>query len=561
MTTYKCKVEYRDYQNWTYVPENKDLESPNAYKLFHDDEFEYNNKELKITHSPTRKNLNIPGILILENNRTYGRTLNRKRLYYKCRPHDTKLPHFLVPFDMPMGFNKNFKNKYVTFFFDKWNDKHPCGTLSQNLGDVYHFPSYCEYILYCKQLHESITASIAQTKAFLRETSTQEYQLKILNNPKLYGVFENREQDYIFSIDPEGCVDRDDALSIVSTPYDTYNIHKISVYIANVWVWLDVLDLWHLVGSRASTVYFPIMKRPMLPTSVGEQLCSLDQAHRRFGFVMDFIIKENEDKELSIIETPTLKQCVLKVSQNYDYEEPSLLQDEKYIVLQRLTKQFDHTVNDSHDVVAYWMMQMNNCAAKLMKAQEIGIFRTVRSKCPDAQVPSNAPTFLKILEQQLSGSYQVYCKDDNLCHEVLGFSEYIHFTSPIRRMVDLLNQIRWVEICVKPVNLNEKVSTFYTNQVNNIDVLNAKMKKIRRLQSDCDILYKVTNNPEFMDRNYEATVVSSDTHKCMIYIEPLQWLAQIKTATEYVKYDKISCKIYVFEKEEQMKKKVKVQIL
>ena len=74
-------------------------------------------------------------------------------------------------------------------------------------------------------------------------------------------------------------------------------------------------------------------------------------------------------------------------------------------------------------------------------------------------------------------------------------------------------------------------------------------------------MYKVTNNPEYMNCEYEATVVSSDDEKCMIYIEPLQWLAHVKSTSKYPKYDKLRCQIYVFEKEEQMKKKVKVQIL
>lgn len=574
--TYKCTVPYRDYQNCEFSNEKgESLESntlgnPLEYKLFDGDTFVWDehSQEINIVRSPTRMNSNIPGILLLENNRTFGRTANKKRLYYKCRPHDTKLPHFLIPYDMPMGFNKNFKNKYVTFTFDYWNDKHPYGLLSQNLGEVYDFPSYCEYILYCKQLHEPITNSINHTKEALKKKSIREYQTDILNAPHTYGHFSNREKQTVFSIDPEGCVDRDDALSIETLSHNEREIqYKVSVYIANVWVWLNVLDLWDTIGQRVSTMYFPIMKRPMLPTAVGEQLCSLDQDHRRFGFVMDFVIcKELSSGEIRM-ETkpmPSLHQCFLKVSRNFDYEEPALRNYSPYKDLLELTKGLDATIQDSHDVVAYWMMQMNYYAAKRMKQKHIGIFRCVSSKCPNAQVPRDAPPFLKILEQQLSGSYATYHAKGEYAHEVLGFSEYIHFTSPIRRMVDLLNQINWVKTALKPKEWNVRITEFFDTQINQLDVLNQKMKKIRRMQADCDILYKITHQPEHLTTVYEAVVVSSDASsgKTSLYIEPLQWLTQTHTGDQsYAKYDTVKCQLFVFEKEEQMKKKIRVQLL
>ena len=57
---------------------------PLAYDLFNDDIIEFN-KELiglvKIIESTTRVAI-IPGVLILENNNTFGRTENKKRLLF-----------------------------------------------------------------------------------------------------------------------------------------------------------------------------------------------------------------------------------------------------------------------------------------------------------------------------------------------------------------------------------------------------------------------------------------------------------------------------------------------
>lgn len=573
MIKHTCQIEDREYNTWSYSPGNCEIQNPMEYKLFNGDEISVDGPNVTgIIYSPVRNNRDIPGILLLENNRTFGRTPNKKRLYYKCKPYDTKLPHFLVPFDIPIGFNKNYKNKYVTFSFSKWDDKHPIGVLSQTLGDVYDFKSYCEYILYCKQLHSSIITSISKTKQCLIQKPIEEYKEMILNNPDMYGEFMKRKNEYIFSIDPEGCRDRDDALSITYDPIISTTgcrEYKVSVYIANVWVWLELFELWEFSGNRVSTIYLPHMKRPMLPFAISEKICSLDaDGNDRFGFVMDFVVFENPAKnDIRIIGMPTLNQCCIKVAVNYNYEEEYKLRDDRnYQLLKTTTEKLDGggTVKDSHDVVAFWMTQMNYYCAKLMKQNKIGIFRTAHQQPITNPIPSGMPKFMRILEQHISGSYKVYSDTTDLTHETLGLSEYVHFTSPIRRLVDLLNQIKWVMEIIAPPLLSDQVTEFYETQIGEIDELNSKMKKIRRIQSDCDILFKATG---FMDENmiHDGIVVSIDQvrNKYTVYIEELKWMSEVSVGVDnnYKKFDKVKCTLYVFENEEQMKRKIRIQII
>lgn len=588
---YTCHIRTRDYKEWHYVSHDTPstviehsfpdliIETPVAYKLFQDDVFEHDSETNKSTlvFSNVRTQKNIPGILLLENNRTYGRTENKKRLYYKCKPNDSKLPYFLVPYDMPMGFQKNFKNKYVTFSFHHWNDKHPCGILSQNIGDTYDLPSFNEYQLYCKNLHKSITTSIAKSKELLKIHSMDSYRKTILSSPDQYGTILNYEKRKdIFTVDPRGCLDRDDAISIITRDKGDITEHIVSVYIANVWVWLEAMDLWGEIGSRVSTIYFPEMKRPMLPTVIGEQLCSLDQEHSRFAFVMEFSVVEHPKKGIYIQYLdglkPALSQCTIKVAHNFDYEERNLLKYKPYLDLQTLTRKMDKNVVDSHHVIAYWMTQMNFYVAKHMKYEKMGIFRAVKSKVEtttitqstEIPVAETLPGFIRLWEQQLSGKYVCIARDgttekfDELKHEVLGMDQYVHFTSPIRRMVDLLNQILWVRYHLKPTSLRENVVQFYDTQVDNIDELNRQMKTIRRIQGDAHILHKVTNEPNILEKTYEAIVLTQED-KPALYIEKLEWMTHAYLSQSYRKYDRIQCKLYVFEKEEQMRKKIRIQ--
>jgi len=132
-------------------------------------------------------------------------------------------------------------------------------------------------------------------------------------------------------------------------------------------------------------------------------------------------------------------------------------------------------------------------------------------------------------------------------------------------MVDLLNQMKWVITIISPPLLSDAVVDFYETQAKYIDVLNAKMKKIRKIQSDCEILFKATFLENFTETVYDGIVVgeSESGNKCTVYIDELKWMTEVNTSSEreHKKYDRIKCKLYVFENEEQMKKKIRAHII
>ena len=66
-----------------------------------------------LIHSTTRMSPNIPGVLILENNQRYGQCgkNSRGKYLYKCIPDDRRIPEFLVPYKLKIGFSKHPHNK------------------------------------------------------------------------------------------------------------------------------------------------------------------------------------------------------------------------------------------------------------------------------------------------------------------------------------------------------------------------------------------------------------------------------------------------------------------
>ena len=79
----------------------------------------------------------------------------------------------------------------------------------------------------------------------------------------------------IFTIDSNNCQDYDDALGLEN--------NVLSVYISNVPLWIEHLNLWNSLSMRVSTIYLPDKKRPMLPTILSDCLCSLQENQERIG--------------------------------------------------------------------------------------------------------------------------------------------------------------------------------------------------------------------------------------------------------------------------------------
>ena len=259
----RISVEDRLYRNYQ-VSNAKNSEpvdfdyDPVKGKLFNQDIFKINlYGNIEIVHSSLRSMPSIPAILVVEGNRIYGKSNNNRPLY-RCIPDDRRMPEFLVPYTIKMKFNKKIYNKYVVFKFNNWNKKHPEGRLVNVLGDVSVLDNFYEYQLYCKSLYASIQDFTKKTMRELKTKSEAHFIDKIITD---YNVVDRRTFD-IISIDPAGSKDFDDAFGLVDIDGDTI---LLSIYISNVSLWMDALDLWDSFSQRISTIYLPDRKDPCYP--------------------------------------------------------------------------------------------------------------------------------------------------------------------------------------------------------------------------------------------------------------------------------------------------------
>ena len=529
--------------------------NPFVNKMFNQDIFTYIDGKVDILHSSARCMKVIPGVLALENSQTYGRV--KDKFLYKCIPDDKRLPIFLVPYKIKLGFNKNIKNKYVVFEFRNWNDKHPLGSLTQTLGDVDSLEYFYEYQLYCKSLYASIQNINKKTMRKLKEKTEVQYIDMIIKNRDLKDYRETRN---IFSIDPEKSKDFDDAFDIEEL---SDGKKRISVYISNVSFWMDAMDLWDSFSNRISTIYLPDRKRPMLPTVLSDALCSLTEGDTRFALELQLIVEDYEVVDYKFYNS------VIKLKKNlrYDTKEQENFPDYKElfktISIMNKRKKYTDSIDSSHDVVAYLMILMNYLSAKELIKLKCGVFRSAKfnqSFVPPEELPKGVKKFLKNWNSQ-GGKYSKDVGD----HDMLELDAYVHITSPIRRLVDLLNMIILQDKLGWKMSVKSK--EFYERWTNDssIEYINTTMRSIRRVQNDCSLLKICMDDPQVQETVYDGYIFDKLVRNDALY-QYMVYLPEINMTNRFTsRYDKENLtrqkfKIYVFTDQHSLKRKIRVEV-
>jgi hypothetical protein len=574
-------IHDRNYSKWSFKDfETKqilDIESnpglsdinPVEHKLFNHDVFILDNSNIniniKIQESLIKSVPYLAGILVIENNKTYGRTPNKKRLLYRCIPDDQSIPAFLIPYDIKIGFSKVPKNKYIIFKYDNWNDKHPNGVIVETIGDLDNLEAFYDYKLYCKYLHISIAEFTNKTRFAIGNKPIKNYIDEILENTN-YNI-EDRREKHVFTIDSAKTVDFDDALGIEKMD----NGWKISIYISNVFIWIETLGLWDYFSKRVATIYLPDRNRLMLPNILSDNLCSLQEYQPRFTLAMDVIV-DNQGN----IKHISYNNVLIQVNKNYSYEDSDMLEYNMYYNnLINVTKIIDSTVDNAHDLVAYWMTFMNTNVGMKLSEQKTGIFKTVQMN----------DTFLRkdVDETTLSvDSYRVISNWKNISGKYILFNDiansdknttsenklpdyYAHVTSPIRRIVDLLNHIVLLYNSNIVNVISDDAKTFLKTWFSQIEYINLSMRSIRKIQLECQLLNRYFNSTDIMNIEHEGIVFDKEgcdgKYIYMVYLEKIKLLSKIKTNINIENYSKQTFKIYLFEDEDKIRKKIRLQII
>ena len=535
---------------------------PIKHKLFDQDEIEFSEdgSEVNLIHSPVRQHSCISGVLILATKKTFGRV--GKKMLYQCQPDDKHLPIFLVPYQEKARFTKNPVNLFVTFEFVAWEDKHPQGRLTNSIGSVDNLTSFYEYQLYCKSLNASIQNFTRDAAKALKKKTENQYIDAILEKyPSIQNKLENVNVP-IFAIDPKHSRDYDDAFSIEMISNTEY---KICIYISNVTLWMEMLNLWDSFSNRVSTIYLPDKRRPMLPTCLSECLCSLVEGQVRFAFTCELHIKDD------VILNKTYYNSAIIVRKNFCYDDVEL---DGFLPYQQLfaacigLKNKYRSINyicGSHDIVNYLMILMNNFSGNEMIHKKNGIYRSFTvssSQIIPETLSEDAKTFLQYWNSN-GGQYVIY--SDDIHHDIMKLHNYIHITSPIRRLVDLLNMIQLQEN-MGLVSFSASAHSFMKKWIEKLEYINNTTRSIRRVQSDCSLMEVCTKNTELYQKSHKGVVFdkikrNDGYFQYGVYLYGIKLATRIKILKNIENYSEHHFEIYMFQKESSFKKKIKLRYL
>ncbi len=423
----------------------------------------------------------IYGVLEVNNKTSYG-LRNEKRFY----PHDKSLPTFYVPTKKPFS----TINIYCGIRFDKFlNDKY-YGIVEKYIGDIGDLDTELEYL---KAI--AINGWKGNSKFKLDEYF-------IDNTP------ERKDLTYLetYSIDPEGCVDIDDALSIEKISETEYNLY---IHIADVSSFISPnTDLDKEINKRKESVYLNKFQVNMIPDKLSIEKMSLKEGRINRAFTLEIKLDENYE----IKSYKFYKSNIQLKNYSYEYFQKIYKKQKSLELLYNIgkslyEKKFGEWPDfDSHHMVEIYMIMANVIAGKEIKDIDGAIFR---KQDKNYEKISN-----NLLIDFTPALYTI--QNQSLYHNSLDEEVYTHFTSPMRRYIDIIvHRILSNKHCSTIFDINTEKAELFTNDLNNV---HKGLKKIS-LTSQLYINIFNTNFKECDD--YSGIIVGFNENKIKVYIKTM----------------------------------------
>jgi exoribonuclease R len=347
----------------------------------------------------------------------YGFT-SRKTPLYLFTPYDPRYPQMIV------GTNEKDKtrNRIGLVKFETWSESSmfPRASLQTVLG---------------------VSGDLeVEKKAIIHQACPWKYP-KIPFEPTMVDPKNKRVvlTGYTFHIDPAGCRDVDDVITI-ETLDD--RLWKIVITISDVASFIEDGSAVDIMASLISqTVYDSsgCVLHAMLPKEYSEGVCSLLPGSKRYGVSLEFLWDGH------ILSESKWYESELEVNHSYTYDEFQTEISEYQKVVKSVTSYLaGEELDDSHQWIEQLMIYYNKEVGKRLKEMGSGLLRRHSEKEKERVewFRHHLPDW-KFLA--MTSAEYVLSEEKDTYHSGLHTDCYTHATSPIRRYADLINQraIKW----------------------------------------------------------------------------------------------------------------------
>ena len=325
----------------------------------------------------------------------------------------------------------------------------------------------------------------------------------------------------IISVDPEGCRDIDDAISIVEG-FSDYEIH---IHISDPSSYIPINSpLDNEIKNRNSSLYLSKVFH-MMPEILSTDIISLIEGKERRAYtciitipnkyrdtyIEDIIINLDDinfkfEKSTIVVDrNMSYEQFTSEINHNEYYKK---LYDIGFNLYKSLHLEGDY---DSHKMIEVYMILCNICASYKCKIK--------RATINDSDSIYNSITEYVLEEKE---------------HKLIGF-QYTHFTSPIRRYVDMIVH----RLIHDPASYTDSE---LINLIQNINKKNKILKKVYNIYNLINLM------GDYNEINIEATIVYIDKNNIKLICDNkiLNLYIDMRLINNHIiniEYDKESIKI------------------
>ena len=374
--------------------------------------------------------------------------------------------------------SKARQNFYAIVYLDSWTveAKIPDGHVERELGVVGTDTGEKGFLLARHSLLQpSWNSLVRKNKQVSRELATVKEKLE--QGGSFSGDKGRLDLTHlpVFSIDPEGSKDLDDALHIVpigtcgrgmevDSQDETSGEWSVGIHIADVtslFPWDGEID--RCARSKATSLYLDTVES-MLPPEISDDAASLLEGRSRRA--ISLLVRVSDTGDGFNIKHVRCKRTLIKSQGAYSYEDVENNKTKPTIScqieqLRQMIRVFigsessDNSSSissshiDSHQLVEIMMVWANKWVARWMWSEwGWGVFRTGsywkknQSSEKTGDIDTKTRTFLDVYRRD-SACYSIIKKEITLQHEKFEISQdnddsglYCHYTSPIRRYAD-----------------------------------------------------------------------------------------------------------------------------
>jgi exoribonuclease II len=433
--------------------------------------------------------------------------------------------------------NLAFSPKYLVKIKKTESSPDVCAVIKVEYFDESLSVLYCEVIEYIGELL-NINVDIAMIRALATSHWTNKLNKQFMT---LIDIDLTTDRyDYtkleIYSIDPSGCEDIDDALHCITTE----NGYEIGIHISDVSSFIEENSIFDIeLSKRVSSIYLNTQIN-MIPSELSTNIMSLKEKTIKRAFSIILSLNQKFDitgvnflkTSINVTKNLTYDQCqeiVNKKSNDNDcinnlYTIGNILTN-KLVNRSDVVEYLDSSETyDTHQMVAIYMIYANKMVAEKIsgKFPNNALLRTQGGSMTfSGEKVIDDVELLKIHKLSLLERAIYKIGITNSKHTGLNIPFYTHFTSPIRRYADILVHRQLWQV------INDAI--IYTPPVKTLFLLNAyslSYKQIERyyhlIQIINNIKYDKYNDFTLIEEYAHIVSINNNENKVRLYINNMK---------------------------------------